>query len=101
MGLINVTVGGVTKFLPDKTQVQISMLGTTRIVSDYQVPYVEGGSQAIMESDELIKRVVYFDNEIEETTALEFWEDSELRHRSVEMRLKTTLAMLAKQGQIG
>ena len=83
MALINVTVGGVTKYLENN------------------VPYVEGGEPAIMDSDHLEKRVGGHDNENETVEFVEYWEGDQLRHRSVNMVLKTSLSTLIDQASFG
>lgn len=68
--LVNVIVGGETKFL------------------DNGVPHVIGGRLAVMDTSQLELREVTFETDTEITKATEYWEGDELRHRSVEMILK-------------
>lgn len=91
--LIPVTVGGETRYLPDRRTVTINGVET----QDYQVPTVIGGSRGFMESNELIEKVVYYDDENETATATEYWEGSELRHRSLELHLKKGLTVEGTQ----
>lgn len=80
MSLIPVMIGGVTKY---------NKLGQ---------PYNEGGSSAIMDTDQLDYKTYTWDNENETGTAHEYWEGDQLRHRSVDLKLKTSLSSLMKQG---
>jgi len=70
MSLIQVTLGGETKW------------------DENHLPYVEGGYQTFMEADELEKRVITIDTDDYITTATEYWEGKELRHRSCHAHMK-------------
>lgn len=81
--LIPVIIGGQTKF------------------NELGQPYNEGGYSAIMNVKDLDKRVINWENEDEIGEATEYWEGSELRHRSVNLHLKKPLDLGLAQGQIG
>jgi len=85
MGLINVIVGGQTKYID-------SVHG--------KVPYVVGGEPAIMESDELERRGYVIDDENEHTTVTEYWHEGELVHRSVHVALKKAIFADADIGKL-
>ena len=53
------------------------------------VPCVRGGTPSRMDTAALEKREHHIDNDVETTTATEYWLDGQLVHRSVNMRLKT------------
>lgn len=78
--LINVMIGGRTEF------------------NEQGQPYNVGGTLAVMESDELSYKTYSWDNEDEAGTAHEYWEGAELRHRSVDLKLKKPLELFSKQG---
>ncbi len=83
MSLINVVVGGITKF-------HESIHGP--------VPYVEGGEPALMETDDLEKKAYVIDDENEHTEVTEYWHEGGLVHRSVNMRLKKAIFADAELG---
>jgi len=101
MTLINVVIGGETKYLPEVRQVEVLSEGQLYTVNNYQVPYNEGGKLVVMKAEELTEKLVSYEDDNEIWTAIEYWEDNELRHRSLHMQLKKGLPIAGRQGNIG
>jgi hypothetical protein len=70
--LIDVIVGGQTKFLPNG------------------VPYVEGGEPSVMDTDELTLKTYPMaeTKDARNLVAVEYWEGNQFRHRSINGELK-------------
>lgn len=79
--LISVMLGGETKF------------------NEAGQPYNEGGSLGYMDTDELTLKTNTWDNDNEAGKVIEYWEGAELRHRSVDLHLKTPLDFGIFQGK--
>jgi hypothetical protein len=83
MALIQVALGGETKFTPEG------------------LPYNPSTEFGFMEETELKKVTSVLDNDNEHTEVTEYWEGDVLRHRSVNMVLKKPLIFEGAQGKIG
>lgn len=70
MALIDVVVGGETRFTQDGQ------------------PYNVGGAPARMDADALTRRTAVFEDDDKKVMATEYWEGDQLRHRSVRIDLK-------------
>lgn len=83
MSLITVALGGKTKF------------------NEQGQPYNEGGEIGYMDTDELMLKEHFIDNDVETTKVTEYWEGDQLRHRSVDMVLKQGLDLTGQIGEMG
>ena len=95
---IQTVVGGVTKLQPEKLEAYLFSKDNLYISNCYQVPYVEGGTNKVEDTENLTKRIVLIENDKELTIATEYWSGENLRHRSVKMQLKQGLELVGNIG---
>lgn len=86
--LILVVAENNTVFLPEEREVKIDLYGFTHFKNDYRVPE-NSGAFGYMDSDDLTKRTVKFEDDNERWEAIEYWQGDQLRHRSLNLDLKT------------
>lgn len=89
MSLIQVVTENNTSYLSDEREVKINIYGYNHFRNDYRVPQ-NRGVLGYMDSDELTKRIVSFENDNERWEAIEYWEGDQLRQRALNLDLKTS-----------